>query len=74
MAFLHKVRWEIKPGMQTQFYESADVLAEAIPTPPRKNSSKPLPLSTRTLARAHPCSTPTPILTPRSKGVNQRQR
>ena len=30
MAFLLKVRWEIKPGMQTQFCESADVLAGAM--------------------------------------------
>ena len=30
MAFLLKVHWEIKPGMQSQFCESADVLAGAM--------------------------------------------
>ena len=30
MAFLLKVRWEIKPGMQNQFCQSEKALAEAV--------------------------------------------
>ena len=47
MAFLLKVRWEIKPGMQTQFCESADVLDVSVQNevtdaaPPVKRRSGP---------------------------------